>query len=254
MIEKNSSVKKRIWRVIIIIVAVVLLLASAFYYYVNQAYEPSDAAIAILSETETDEYTIEETAGERIVFTPTGEITAGIIFYPGGKVEYEAYVPLMQKLAKSGYLCVLLHMPYNLAIFDEDAADGIISEFSEVDSWYLSGHSLGGVFACRYAAKHTEDYKGLILLGAYADCDLSDTDLNVLCIYGSNDGVMNLQKYENAKANLPDSFEEFVIDGGNHAYFGDYGEQSGDGTAEISVDEQMESTVDAITNWMGLYE
>ena len=37
--------------------------------------------------------------------------TKGLIFYPGGKVEYTAYLPLMESLAQKGILCVLVRMP-----------------------------------------------------------------------------------------------------------------------------------------------
>ena len=38
---------------------------------------------------------------------------------------------------------------------------------------------------------------------------------------------------------MPQSFHEYIIDGGNHAYFGAYGEQRGDGEAAISNREQI---------------
>ena len=37
---------------------------------------------------------------------------------------------------------------------------------------------------------------------------------------------------------------------GNHAQFGSYGEQSGDGTATMSGSEQLKQTVDAIVNFV----
>ena len=181
----------------------------------------------------------------RIVFEPEGA-TKGFIFYPGGKVEYTAYVPLMQACAEEGILCVLLEMPFNLAVLDVNAAQGIREEYPEIEDWYIGGHSLGGSMAAAYLEKHTDEYEGLILLGSYSTADLSDTDLAVLSVFGSEDKVMNREKYESYKSNLPSNFTEFVIDGGCHAYFGMYGAQDGDGTPTITNEQQLRITVENI--------
>ena len=173
-----------------------------------------------------------------------------MIFYPGGKVEYTAYVPLMQACAEKGILCVLVEMPFNLAVLDVNAADGIQREYPEIEDWYIGGHSLGGSMAASYLARHTEDYEGLILLGSYSTADLSDTDLDVLSVFGSEDQVMNREKYDENKSNLPTAFTETVIDGGCHAYFGMYGAQEGDGTPTITNEEQIRITVENIVKVM----
>lgn len=170
----------------------------------------------------------------------------GLIFYPGGKVEYTAYLPLMEQLASEGVFCVLVEMPFHLAVLDTDAADGIQEQYPTIERWYIGGHSLGGAMAASYVGKNTDLYEGLVLLGAYSTVDLSETDLQVLSIYGSEDQVMNREKYENNIGNLPSDFDEFVIDGGCHAYFGMYGFQEGDGMAEITNVEQIEKTANFI--------
>ena len=100
--------------------------------------------------------------------------------------------------------------------------------------------------AASYLADHVDEYEGLILLGSYSTADLSDTDLDVLSIYGSEDKVLNREKYDENKSNLPDDFSEVVIEGGCHAYFGMYGAQDGDGTPTISNHEQIRLTVESI--------
>ena len=102
--------------------------------------------------------------------------------------------------------------------------------------------------AASYLADHVDEYEGLILLGSYSTADLSDTDLDVLSIYGSEDKVLNRKKYDGNKSNLPDDFCEVVIDGGCHAYFGMYGAQDGDGTPTISNHEQIGLTAKHISN------
>ena len=152
----------------------------------------------------------------------------------------------MEALASEGILCVLVEMPFRLAVLDMNAAEGIPAAFPEVERWYLGGHSLGGSMAASYLASHTEDFDGLILLGSYSTADLSESGLSVLSVYGSEDGVLNREKYAEYKPNLPEGFTETVIEGGNHAYFGVYGEQEGDGTATVTPAEQLERTVEAI--------
>lgn len=156
----------------------------------------------------------------------------------------------MQKLADKGVLCMVPKMPFNLAVLDVNAAEGLQDNYPEIEDWYIGGHSLGDAMAASYLGKNTEDFDGLILLGAYSTADLSGTDLDVLSIYGSEDGVLNKEKYEANKVNLPADFEEDVIEGGCHAYFGTYGEQKGDGVPQISNEEQMQITADLILNNM----
>ncbi len=181
----------------------------------------------------------------RIVFSPV-KAEAGFIFYPGGKVQCEAYAPLMSLLAKNNIMCVIVEMPANLAVLDPDAADGIIEEFPEISDWYIGGHSLGGAMAASYIEKNAEQYDGLILLAAYSAADISETGLNVLSMYGSNDRILNLEKYQENIKNLPLFFEEVIIEGGSHAYFGAYGLQEGDGEAEITNEEQIQITAEKI--------
>lgn len=171
---------------------------------------------------------------------------AGLIFYPGGLVEHEAYAPLMQALAERGVTSLLVEMPLDLAVLDADAAQGLAQRLPEIDAWMIGGHSLGGAMAADYAAKHPDAFDALVLLGAYAAKDLSATDMQVLSILGSEDGVLNREKYEASRKNYPAAFREFVIEGGCHAYFGDYGEQRGDGTPRISREMQIGMTASAI--------
>lgn len=187
-----------------------------------------------------------ETTENVTVFMPQN-IRAALIFYPGGRVEHEAYAPLMRECAERGILCMLVEMPMDLAVLDMNAAQALRGVYAhKTDNWLIGGHSLGGAMAASYAAKHAQDYDGLVLLGAYAAGDLSGTGLRVLSVYGSEDGVLNREKYEASRENYPSDFTELVLEGGNHAYFGDYGEQEGDGAGAISREAQIAYAADAI--------
>ncbi len=232
-----------IWITSVLLVLAVIVGACAIYlgdYY----RADTDAIEAFASMNAVAVHTLEDGT---LVFEPD-HATAGLIFYPGGKVEYTAYQPLMAACAERGILCVLVEMPFNLAVLDINAADGIQDRFPEIEHWYIGGHSLGGSMAASYLSDHAEDYEGLILLGSYSTADLSDTDLHVLSIYGSEDRVMNREKYDENQSNLPKDFTETVIEGGCHAYFGMYGTQDGDGTPTISNEEQIRVTAEQIWN------
>ena len=241
---KQYSQKKR--RIIIWATSIVVLLAVIIgicAVYVNDYYKADAEAIAAFAPSDT--ITKEVLDDNTIIYAPENA-TTGFIFYPGGKVEYTAYEPLMRECADRGVLCALVEMPFNLAVLDVNAADGIQKMYPEIENWYIGGHSLGGSMAASYLSKHTESFDGLVLLGSYSTADLSDTELDVLSIYGSEDKVLNRVKYDENKSNLPDDFTEVVIDGGCHAYFGMYGAQDGDGTPTITNKEQITLTVDEI--------
>lgn len=184
-----------------------------------------------------------------IVFEPQSPYTVGVVFYPGGKVGFESYAPLLRELAENGMYCVLCRMPADFAFMDINKAKDVVAEKPQL-TWYLAGHSLGGAMAAYYAAAHADELQGLILLAAYSTCNLSQTNLRVLTVYGSNDQVMNREHLEKYAGNLPATAQLVVIEGGNHAQFGDYGFQKGDGEAFIPTELQVLQTADAILQLM----
>lgn len=233
--------------IITLIVLVLGILVAACALYLGDYYRADEGAIAEFSQAE--DITVSTLKNGSVVFEPQSA-TTGLIFYPGGKVEHLAYEPLMAGLAREGILCVLIEMPFNLAVLNMNAADGIQEQYPQIEEWYIGGHSLGGSMAASYLEKNAEAYEGLVLLGSYSTADLSDTDLDVLSVYGSEDKVLNQEKYDENKSNLPSGFTEIVINGGCHAYFGMYGEQDGDGTPSITASEQISITVDSIVKMM----
>lgn len=224
----------------ILILAIVFLVAVCIWY-VNDVYH-SEVTITDY-QNRSEEVAITEIDHGLFLDGP-GTDTA-IIFYPGAKVEYTAYLPLFYDLAEEGFDCFLLKMPCNLAIFGQDKAETII-DTCDYNHWYLSGHSLGGAMAASYASGHLDGLDGLVLLAAYPTKNLQGADFSVLSVYGSQDGVLNSEKLETGRAYMPKDYTELCINGGNHAYFGNYGEQEGDNPAAISREEQQEQTVTAI--------
>ena len=238
IIKKISEHKKKTAAVI----AVLIILCTV---YLCSGYKADKDAIVDYS---ANFNVTKSVSGRETVFYGE-EINAGLIFYPGGKVDRASYEPLMMNLADKGTMCVLVDMPFDLAVFDINAADGIIERYPHTDSWYMAGHSLGGAMAASYIAENADVFDGLILLGAYSTADISNTDLNVLSVYGSEDNVLNKEKYSECMPNLP-SADEVVIKGGNHAFFGMYGKQKGDGMATITNIDQINETSGAVADFV----
>ena len=214
-------------KVLIVITVGLLILGISCGIYVSDYYHADEPALSAMAGSNRVEVSQMD---DLTVFAP-GDPVAGLIFYPGGKVEYTAYSPLMLALAEQDILCVLLEMPFNLAVLDMAAAEGIPEQYPKIEHWFIGGHSLGGSMAASYAAEHAEDYAGLVLLAAYSTAEIADMD--VISLYGSEDGVLNREKYQEYRGNLPESTEEIVIEGGNHAGFGSYGFQEGDSESMI---------------------
>ena len=237
-------VYRKIKKGLLIALAVLLVFTAVFGIYAGDYYHAELDAIQNNS-LHMDYERMERLEDGSLVFYPAAYDSA-VIFYPGGKVEALAYIPLMESLAREGVLTVLMPMPFNLAVLAKNAADGIPEQFPEVENWYMAGHSLGGSMAASFAAENTAWVDGLILLAAYS-ADL--VELPVLSIYGSNDGVMNQEKYQQYRANLPELTEQ-IIDGGNHAGFGFYGPQEGDGEASISREVQIARTAELMAEFV----
>ncbi len=239
----DPSNKKANWieQLVNLVAELCILFAVVIIWYGSDYYHADTEQY--LQSTDTVQVT---EIGNGIFFDGSGTNTA-LIFYPGAKVEYTAYAPIMMELAENGVDCFLLEMPYNMAICGMNRADEILSAYS-YEEWYISGHSLGGAMAASYAAGHTEELDGAVLLAAYATESLDD--LPVLDIYGSEDGVLNMEKLETGRQ-YARNYTEICIDGGNHAGFSCYGAQSGDGAANIAQEEQWAQTVETILEWIG---
>ncbi|MBQ2793511.1 MAG: alpha/beta hydrolase [Clostridia bacterium] len=219
------------------------LLLSVFAVYVSIYYRADGEAIA--EYTADSGVNIEKNA--RYFAVGNEDAKRGLVFYGGAKVDPEAYVPLAVALAKEGIFTVIVRMPFNLAIFGINSANGVMRKYSSVEKWFVGGHSLGGSMAASYAKGHEQKIEGVVLLGSYSAANLSETGLPVFVAYGSEDGVLNMKKYEKNLSNLPkDGVSTLVVDGGNHAGFGMYGPQRGDGEATVTTEKQIELVAEMI--------
>ena len=216
-----------------------LFLAAAstgiFFWYVSDYYPADEVAVAALAQG--DGIAVQDSL---TILSPSFPCDTAIIFYPGAKVETTAYLPLLQQIRQTGVICILVDMPFHMAIFDADAAEDVIAAFPDITHWYIAGHSMGGAMASRFAADHPDQVDGLILLGAYIYGDYPPED--TLTIYGS------LNQSVEDKLDYTENVVE--IEGGNHAQFGNYGPQKGDQPATISAQEQQAQTAAAIETFI----
>lgn len=230
-LKKLSLFKKVLLGIVILLV----LLSGAFFWYVSDYYRAEDIAVSVLAQD--DGITVQDNLTILSPFSPTD---TAMIFYPGAKVEAIAYLPLLDQIRQTGVTCILVDMPFHMAIFDLNAAQDVIAQFPEFEHWYIAGHSMGGTMASQFAADHPDEVDGLILLGAYLYGDYPTDD--TLTIYGS------LNQSVEDKLGYTENVVE--IAGGNHAQFGNYGAQKGDPPATISAAEQQAQTVSAIQTFI----
>ena len=226
----------------------IVLGLSYFAYYVSDYYHGDGTAIAALSSTES--YTVLNTS-DTITFTPTtNKSSIGIIFYPGAKVEPEAYSVMASKLASNGYTTIIVKMPFNLAFFGQNKADDVIAKHQEISTWVIGGHSLGGVFASDYAVNHQDKIAGVIYLAAYPNTNASNASFKGLSIRGSLDGLATGAEISKNLDKFPLNTTFITINGGNHYNFGDYGIQAGDNNSTISKQEQQNMTISYILEFL----
>ena len=240
---------KYVKRILISLLVFIVVLAGITGIYLADYRSADSEAVKVLSNPgESVEVTIENEG--RIVFSPDGGTDTAIIFYPGAKVRYDAYSVIAEKLAENGLMCILVDMPINLAVLDVEAAEEIKEAYPKIEHWYIAGHSMGGLAAGTCAAEHTDEYDGLISIASRIRRDFSNSNLPVLLITATNDGICTPELLEREKTPLPKNLTQVVIEGGCHGYFGSYGNQPHDGTPTISREEQQEQTIDAIVDWI----
>ncbi len=176
-----------------------------------------------------------------------------MVFYPGALVEPEAYIPTARMIAgATGMMVVIVPMPLDLAVLAPQRGMAVLERFPEITHWYASGHSLGGAMAATLVAKNPSSFAGLVFMAAYPakSSPLVDSGVPVLSLYAQFDGLATLDKIEASRPLLPADTWFYLIQGGNHAGFGDYGPQKNDGQATITASEQWAIVAEAIAQFI----
>jgi len=239
---------KKILRYIGLGLIITLLLGVlGFLVWASTPAKPEAAALEALASAYVDE------DHNWLVFTPEdADSSAGLVLYPGGRVNYRAYAPHAKAIAEAGFTVVIVPMPLNFAFLGINRAADVIAAFPEIETWAVGGHSLGGAMAAEFAKSNPSLVDGLVLWASYPadNTDFSDSNLTVLSIFASNDQVASLEEIEDSRSRLPEETQFIQIDGGNHAGFGWYGMQNGDGSLEISKLEQQDQIAETTRNFL----
>lgn len=160
----------------------------------------------------------------------------GLVFHPGARVDPRAYVPLLRPLAEAGYPVTVVKEPYGIAFLAPNSAGDVIAADPDVTGWMVAGHSLGGVVAADYAGGHGDTVDGLLLWASYprSGADLAAAaGLQATSVWGTRDGLTTPADIEASRPALPPGTRFVPVVGAVHAFFGDYGEQPGDGTPTV---------------------
>jgi hypothetical protein len=191
---------------------------------------------------------------ESVILTPSGDpAETGLVFLPGAKVDPYAYLATLAGTVESTGLTVVITKPtLNLAFFDQRPLSAFTAAAPDVGTWFVGGHSLGGVRACMLADTAAESgtpVSGLVLFGSYCASPVAE-DLAVLSLSGSADGLSTPAKVDAAAGLLPEDATVVQVEGANHAAFGAYGAQPGDGVATITPAEAQQAITDALTGFV----
>ena len=234
-----------------VVLLVALVVAGGAAYFAAGLGPDSDAVAAVEADPNLS---VDRTAvGTAVRDGPVTASTVGLVYYPGGRVAHESYVPTAAEIVAASdraALVVVVDAPLNLAVLAPDRADRVRERYPEVDTWAVGGHSLGGAMACRHAAGNTEAYDALVLHAAYCDRDISQSGLGVLAVLGGADGVIDADRERASRSNLPADARIVELEGVNHAGFGAYGSQPGDDPASLSPDASREAVGNATATWL----
>ena len=234
--------------ILISIVVVLLLLLSAFKIYVDNNYKPLHSIGAYQDMTA---FEIEISDNALAIQNPQAiaqKNAVGFIIYGDERVERECYLPLMIALAENGYCAYLPTTFGNLPILNQEGAEYVIRTYRSVHTWYIIAQGKACPSAARYARSNASKINGLIYLGGVSNhTDLSDLNLSLLSVIGSNDSILDKSSSEKAKPNDPVGSKYITIPDGNHSGILDTVLMRGDTPSTLSNEEQINQTVQAIS-------
>jgi dienelactone hydrolase len=245
----TGRVRRRLFRVlaaatIVVVLVVVVFLAWAYTVMAGDR-------TAALEVWRNDAVTVTETDVSFVLEPVTAGRADGLVFVPGARVDPFAYARVLSGVVeRSGVTVVITKPTLNLAFFDSRPLSDFTAAAPRVDEWSVGGHSLGGVKACAMAAgDDSVPVSGLVLFGSYCADDVSASDLDVLSVSATNDGLSTPADIESNADLLPADATFVVLPGANHADFGDYGAQPGDGRSTVTRDLVRSAITDALADF-----
>jgi len=175
-----------------------------------------------------------------IVMSSTSQVsTTGLLVFPGARVDPFAYLHPFVDIAATGTTVTVVDPLFNMALFDQRSMDELTSHSPSISQWVVAGHSLGGVKACMEA--DNDQVAGLLLFASYCANDVSGLDIAVVEVLAAQDGLIDTDASRQAQGNLPEGFVTLTLDEANHASFGTYGPQPGDGVSTLDRDDMRQT-------------
>lgn len=256
--DRWSRISRQGKRIVGWLIALLVIVLAMTVVFLGTPYEPPPESVSAVEDD--DRVTLEQTNGGYVLEPATTEAEAGLVFYPGARVEPSAYLESLAPLARDANVTIIVpRMPLNLAVTDyaiartglrTDAATSAMDDYEELDRWYVGGHSMGGAMACRYARHNPDRLDGLLLYASYCDQDISETGLAVLSVAGAADTVITRETYERNLANLPANASIHELPGLNHTQFGSYRAQLGDEPSGTSYEAAHDRLNDVVLSWL----
>ncbi len=187
-----------------------------------------------------------QSMGGVIVMEPTTDSSGhGILYFPGAKVDPYSYLYPLSEVSASGVTVIIMEPLMNMALFDQRTLATLTQAAPHVTSWTLAGHSLGGVRACMLAEDPAVTH--LVLFASFCANDLTQASLDVVMVLGDKDGLIDEAQVMDSTALLPSGrYVVQTIPGANHAAFGTYGPQPGDGVATVTRQQMREELTEIL--------
>lgn len=228
-------------KIVFVIAAIFIVLFVGFWIYSMDSYNPLDEMYQTIEDMISPFERIEDF--DEIKYK-VDQPKKHILIIPGGKVEPESYEYLATSFAINSYDVTIVKPLFNLAILTPNYFDKFLS--NSIDNVVI-GHSLGGTVGSMISSTNIL-VSYVVFLASYPIQDVSHKQ--VLVMTAENDLILDEEKIEENNAYLPENYRNTLIPGGNHAQFGWYGEQKGDGQATIDTKTQQDIIITEIITFL----
>lgn len=243
-----ERVRRALKRLVVWLVALLVVAVAVLVGYAGTPLQADDGRVGAVQDDPAVDL-VERDGGHVLRDADAGGERVALVFYPGARVEPEAYLPTLAPLVERTDVRVYVpRMPLGFAVLDPWRADRV-DLGDDVTATYVGGHSLGGAMACRYAADRPDAVDGLVLLSSYCVDDVSDTDLDVLVVNGDRDAVVDRERLADSRTLVPDDARFVDLAGFNHSSFGAYHGQPGDDPATVDDAEAETTLADVLVEW-----
>jgi hypothetical protein len=183
----------------------------------------------------------------RVIMSPTDTAHhRGILYFPGARVNPYSYLHPFVDVVAEGATLVVVDPLFHMALLDPRDVDDLTQDFPGITHWVVAGHSLGGVKACLMVDNPA--VRGLVLFASYCASDIRRSEVLVIQVVADQDLLITPQQREDSRPFLPDARKIVTLTGANHASFGTYGPQPGDGMSTLDRTQMRAAITEIMTS------